>query len=345
MKTPAFWVMVCLTVTLACGVSQAEDPGVESLKVELTNKGWLVYGARSDNGTWDLFLSRPDGSGRRNITNTAEYEEAAPRFSPDSSRMLYRRMAKGTTVNHDKWGFQGVLMLAEPDGSNPVALGDEGEYPWASWSADGKQIACLAKKGISVIDLATKKVVRELPRKGIYQQLFWSPDGKWFCGTGNHGGQSWTVVRMDAVTGDVIPLRAFQNCTPDWYPDSTHVILSTRPAGQAVNKGYGYTQLWRVGLEGKEQSLLYGEEGFHIYGGALSPDCAYILFTKSPDDGAGAEKSGAPICIMRASDAPSISGESKELRKVHPDTKDGPVLTLDVGWEPCWTYSEVGVTK
>ncbi|MCA9432365.1 MAG: PD40 domain-containing protein [Candidatus Omnitrophica bacterium] len=322
--------------------SSASDDAAK-LQEEIHHKGWIVYCSRADNGTWDLFLCRPDGSDKRNLTNTADFEEAAPRFSPDGKKILYRRLDKGSTINHDKWGFQGKLTICNSDGSDPVEYGGEGEYPWAAWSPDGTQIASLTVKGIQVIDLATRKVVKEFPRKGIYQQLFWSPDGKWFCGTGNHGGESWTVVRMNLETGEVNALRSFQTCTPDWYPDSEHVILSSRPAGQPANNGYGYTQLWEVDGEGKEQKLLYGEDGVHIYSGAVSPDGEYILFSKCPDDGGGAERSGGTICLMRSADAPTIGGPSPELRKVHPDVKNGPVIEIDKGWEPHWTYQEISV--
>ena len=40
------------------------------LAEEVREKGWIVYSARSENGTWDLFLARPDGSQKRNITET-----------------------------------------------------------------------------------------------------------------------------------------------------------------------------------------------------------------------------------------------------------------------------------
>lgn len=318
------------------------DADVEALKTEVASRGWIVYGARSDNGTWDLFLSRPDGSAKRNITNTADCEEAAPRFSPDGTKMLYRRLEKGTTINHDQWGFQGRLVIANADGSDPQ-VGADGEATWASWSPDGKQLACLDKKGIHIIDAGTRKETGEpMKREGVYQQLFWSPDGNWFCGVANVGGQSWTVVRLDAQTGDMNVVRSYQNCTPDWFPDSQRIILSSRPANQKINEGYGFTQLWAVNGAGGGDALLYGEEGFHIYGGAVSPDGKYILFSRSPQDGSGAEKDGGQICIMRMSDAPSIGGESEELRQLHPVTKDGPVLPVGQGWEPHWTYAEIG---
>jgi dipeptidyl aminopeptidase/acylaminoacyl peptidase len=342
LKRVLYVLIFTIAGTSSLGALAWADQATTDLAEEVGAKGWLMYGARGANGSWDLFVSRPDGSQRRNITNTPDFEEAAPRFSPDYSQLLYRRLAKGTPIDHDRWGFEGQLVIADANGANPKVVGEEGEFPWASWSPDGKQVACLNKKGIQVVDLATKKITRKFPRKGIYQQLFWSPDSKWFCGTANHGGTSWTVVRMNAATGDLNVVRKFQNCTPDWAPDSKHVIVSHRPADQQGAGGYGYTQLWIALGDGSKEMLVYGEDGFHMYGGALSPDGKYVLFTRGPKDGSGSKKDGAPICVMRLSDAPSIGGASPDLRKIHPVTKDGPVLTLDKGWEPCWTYADIG---
>jgi len=70
-----------------------------------------------------------------------------------------------------------------------------------------------------------------------------------------------------------------------------------------------------------------------------------VLFTRCPQDGGGSEESGAPICVMRMDDVPAIGGASVELRKVHPEAKDAPVLQLVSGWEPYWTYAEIGAQK
>jgi len=333
---------IMAALVLACpGLWAQADDTAEALAKEVAGKGWLVYGARSEMNSWDLFVSRPDGSQRRNITKTLDVEEMAPRFSPDGKKLLYRRMPPKSTIDHDKWGFEGQLVVANADGSDPKILGEQLEYPWASWSPDGTQISCLTKKGIKIYNLADLSVARELPRQGIYQQLFWSPDGKWFCGVGNNHGESWTVVRMNAETGDVNPVRSYQNCTPDWI-DSGHIILSSRPAGQTGGGGYGYTQLWMVSGDGSEQKLLYGEDGSHLYGGCCSPDGQYVLFTKGPRDGSGAEKDGAPMGIIRMADTPMITGASEELRKLHPNAKNCPVLMLETAWEPHWTYAEIG---
>jgi len=316
-----------------------KDTRVADLAKEVHDKGWIVYGAVSSKGDWDLFLMRPDGSNVRNITNTPAFSEAAPRFSPDGTKLLYRQLAKDAIINHDQWGIQGKLIIADADGSHPVAAGKEGEFPWAIWSPDGKQITCLTPKGILIIDLASKKTLRTIPRKGMYEQIGWSSDGKWFCGVFNHFSEQWTVGRMNVETGEINPVNSFQNCTPDWFSNANRVIFSHRPRNQ---DGYGWTQLWMADGDGKKLQFIFGEDGRHIYGGALSPDNMYSLFTACPDDGGGSEEGGAPMRLMRLADAPTIRGESKSLRDIHSDTKDGPILDLPVGWEPHWTYTEVG---
>jgi len=329
------------TCSIISAVQNSDQDSVAKLVNDIKQKGWIVYCARSENGTWDLFASRPDGSQKRNITNSPDYEEAAPLFSRDSQKLLYRRMKKGTTISHDLWGFQGQLIVAKADGSNPRAMGEDKEYTWASWSPDGQQIACLDRKGIYIIDIQTKAQVRTLPRKGIYQQLFWSPDGKWFTGTGNHAGAQWCVVRMNAVSGELNPVVKLQSCTPDWCPDSNRIIYSSRPPDQSKTNSYGWTQFYIADGEGKNARMIYGENGFHIYGGVLSPDSAYALFTKCMADGGGSEKYGAPMCIIRMSDTPMIVGNSTFLEEINPNAKKGPVFTLADGWEPVWTYAEV----
>ncbi|MFH1742344.1 MAG: hypothetical protein ABIH23_25345 [bacterium] len=343
------WVGIFLLGVSGFFAFSADQPKMDEqeaqLKDEIKNMGWIAFSRRSENGTWDLFLSRPDGTQRRNITNTPDFEEAAPRFSPDNTKLLYRRLAKGTKIDHDNWGFQGQLVIAEPNGSNPQIIGEDKEFPWASWSPDGKQIVCLTPKAIIIVDLATKEIVRQLPRQGIYQQLFWSNDGKWLVGTGNVGQKSWRVVRINVETGELNPVSMTQSCTPDWFPDSLRVIYSTRPEDLKSNDGYGWTLLYMADGSGDNPQLIYAEEGYHVYGGDLSPDSQYLLFTKYPQDGGGAEKAGAPMFVMRMADAPTIHGDSPELRSIHSNVKNGPTLFLFPAWEPCWTYAEIGGTQ
>jgi Tol biopolymer transport system component len=339
--------LVVILVALAQELTQTlpapggHDTAVRELAEEVRGKGWIVFCARSPAGDWDLFACRPDGSDRRNITGTPQYHEAAPQFSRDGCRLLYRRLPRSETLNGNRYGAQGQLVFANSDGTSTEVYGEMGQYPWASWSPDGQQIVCLSLKGASFVSLANRQVVRTLERKGFFQQLTWSPDGQWLSGVANSFGTGWSVARMDATTGAINAVSRVDCCTPDWFPDGRHLIFSNRPPGQKGNDGNGWTQLWRADAQGKTRQLVYGEDGRHVYGGHISPDGKYVLFTGNLREDGDPENAGAPMGLMRLADTPIIGGDSKELRGLHPDAKNGPVLVLPVGWEPCWTSADL----
>ncbi len=330
-------VITFVAVSGTCLAGQTRE-----LADEVRDKGWIVFCARAEAGDWDLFLCRPDGSDLRNITRTPQYNEAAPQFSRDGRKLLYRRLPRNETISGNRYGEQGQLVFAGSDGTEAQVHGESGQYPWASWSPDGTQVACLSIKGVSFIDIASKQVVRTLERQGFFQQLTWSPDGQWLSGVANSFGAGWSVARMNAKTGAVNAVSRVDCCTPDWFPDNQQMIFSNRPPGQKGNNGQGWTQLWRADAEGKARTLVYGEDGRHVYGGQVSPDGKYVLFTGNMREDGDPENAGAPMGLLRLADAPIIGGESKELRALHPEARRGPVLTLPAGWEPCWTFAAIG---
>ena len=318
------------------------DPEVEKLVKELAGRGWILFSSQAK-GTYDLFLSRPDGSAMRNITNTPDASEFGGRFSPDGTKILYRRLPRGQGFAHDMWGAQGRLVIADADGANPVVQGKDGEFPWASWGPDGKQIACLDKRQgkIVIYDLATRKAVKEMPRKGIFQQLYWSPDGKRLCGTANVNGADWNIVSVDLAGGEATLLSRQLNCTSDWFQgDPTRVIYSHRDPALEQGDSYGWTSLWQASADGKTRTLLYGEHQ-HIYFGCTSPDDQYVLLTRAPGDG-GINRQ---MAIIRLADTPIIVPPFEALKEQFPGAKEGPVFhwkDLPLVFEPHWTYAKIG---
>ena len=328
------WVAAFLA---GAGAASADTNDVAALRAEVRGKGWIAFAARTEAGDLDLFACRPDGTAKRTLTRTPEWNEGLPRFSPDGARLLYRRIPRAETFDNNHHGAQGVLMLARADGSDATPLGGDGELPWASWSPDARRILCLSPKGFSIVDIEGRATVRSFPRKGFFQQPTWSPDGRAILGVANSFGESWSIGRMDIESGEAAAVNKIDCCTPDWFPDSKDAIFSWRPPGQ---KGYGWTQLWRNSVDGKSPRLVYGEDGRHVYGGHISPDGRYVLFTGNGVEDGDPAHGGAPMGLMRLADAPVIGGGSKGLRALHPGAKGGPVLALPAGWEPCWTFSE-----
>ncbi len=319
-------------IFVAPSVFAGDDPAVRELAEQVHDQGWIIFSAATDSGDWDLFLMRPDGSDRRRLTDTRRYNEAGARLSPDGRKLLYYRMPVTEKVDNNTYGIYD-LIIANADGSSAVSYGNA--FPWASWGPDGGRIACLDKKGIQIIELASRKVVRQIARRGIVQQLVWSPDGKWFAGTANGLGVAWTVGCLNAETGRIQAVSETDryNCTPDWLPDSQHVIYS-----RGIIPGEpGWAQLWTARADGTARQLLYAEAGRHIYGGCTSPDGEYVLFTRSEVDLGKVDNSRTRMAVIRRADTPMIVGADEALRLESPNARAGPLLDLSWGWEPSWT--------
>ena len=322
----------------------AQDAAATALAKEVAGKGWILFAAKTDQGDYDLWLSRPNGSQLKNLTRTPEVSEFGGRFSPDGRQMFYRRQKKGEDLNHDLWGAIGVPMLADADGAHPKVLGGDGDLPWASWSPDGHQVACLYRREgkIRILDLQTKAVVKELPRQGIFQQLFWSPDGKRLCGTANVDGHDWNILSIELESGKTTLLTRQLNCTANWFQaDPNRVIYSHRTPG--LGSDYGWTMLMQATADGKSRTLIYGERGRHIYYGCMSPDDRYVLFARPESDGG----TDANMALMRLADGPVVVPDDyQQLKALYPEAKSGPVLQLTLaGFEPHWTYAEIGGTR
>src|SRR5262249_30374840 len=127
--------------------------------------------------------------------------EAAPELSGDGRQLLFRRLARSEFIDGNRYGEQGELVIANGDGTGARVFGKPGEYTWASWSPDGKQLACLSIRGISFVEMESHKVLRTVERKGFFQQLTWSPDGRWLSGVANSYGTGWSIARMEVAIG------------------------------------------------------------------------------------------------------------------------------------------------
>jgi Tol biopolymer transport system component len=338
MRTLIIAVAATLLGVTCLGADDSSE--VAKLAEEVRGMGWIVYAAISPRGDWDLYLMRPDGSQRRALTQTPDWNETWPQLSRDGSRLLYRRLKRGEAVNGNDYGRQGAPVVANSAGLSPQVLGGDGDLPWATWSPDGRELATLGLKGIQFVDVETGKVRRTLKRKGFYQQLTWSPDGQWLVGVANNFATSWSIARMNATTGEVNAVNMVDCCTPDWFPDARGVIFSWRPPGQKTNRGQGWTQLWRADAVGANPRLVYAKDDRHAYGSCVSPDGKYVIFTGNAQEDGDPEHGGGPMGLMRLSNAPIIEGSSPDVRALHPDAKNGPILKLPTGWEPCWTISE-----
>lgn len=288
------------------------------LATEVRDRGWIVCSAPNAGGDWDLVVLRPDGSSRHPLTRTPDFNEAGARFSPDGSRLLYYRMPRGEPVDNNTYGtFE--LVIAGADGSQPISYGRN--FPWASWGPDGREFACLTPQGIKIVEVASRTTLRELPRRGIVQQLVWSPDGRWFTGTANGLGPFWNIALLDARDGSCRALSEPDryNCTPDWRGDANGVVYAR---GIIPAQG-GRAELWWAPVTTSAPRRLHAEADRHIYGACSSPDGRHLLFTRSVADLGKVDHSETTLALIRW--------------PTGTDDTSGPRLDLGPGWEPHWS--------
>jgi Tol biopolymer transport system component len=225
------------------------------------------------------------------------------------------------------------LVIANADGTHPEILGNS--YPWASWGPDGRQIACLTLKGIQIVDVATRKVVQQFPRKTIAIQLVWSPDGKSFIGTANGLGPFWNIGVLNPVSGELHAVTETEryNCTPDWCSDSRHIVYARGIIGGQP----GHAELWVTNVDGKERRRIYAEAGRHIYGACASPDGKYALFTRSVEDLDSVV--GTEMAIIAW---PAATNSDTSFGNFHQTVR----VDLGPGYEPHWTrFNVVSATQ
>jgi dipeptidyl aminopeptidase/acylaminoacyl peptidase len=144
---------------------------------------------------------------------------------------------------------------------------------------------------------------------------------------------------LDAESGELVAVSETDryNCTPDWLPDSRHVVY----ARGIVPNIAGRAELWTAASDGQERRPLYVEASRHIYGACASPDGKYVLFTRSVADLGKVDHSETTMAIIRWSDTPILGDGDQGLRQRLPKAGIGPRLDLGPGWEPCWTATAV----
>jgi Tol biopolymer transport system component len=125
------WVMV------SCGGSGGDSaavPGTTPAAALPANQ--LVFNSNRS-GNHEIFTMQTDGSGARQLTKDARYDNWWPRISPDRTKVLFYRAPAGKSESY----ADASLWVVGVDGSGLTLLRDKGESGWtqqghAEWSPD-----------------------------------------------------------------------------------------------------------------------------------------------------------------------------------------------------------------
>lgn len=180
----------------------------------------------------DLWVIRPDGTGRRRLVAEDVDLTVDPlpyAWAPDGRRIVYTRAS----------GRSGLVVVAVRDGRKRTLGGTRGVLSTdPSWSPDGRWIAFSRQRGpfqgadlYAVAPDGTR--LHRLARGRHVTRATWSPDGRRIAYLRSllqleGGDERWAVVAADA---DGSRARRLAVATEDsvllWSPDSTRLLWST----------------------------------------------------------------------------------------------------------------------
>jgi TolB protein len=174
------------------------------------------------NSDLQLYVIRPDGTGRRRIS---EIEAEYPSWSPDGKRLAFMSARPGVRVNDPNYD----VFVVDVDGGHLRGLTDwPGEDGWPAWSKDGKWIAFTTthdRGGWSGLQGPYRDIWVMKPDGSSKHRLLygisgafpvWSPDGKaiLFAGSSRaHPQERLWIMRADGSGARPLPIRG---TLPDW---------------------------------------------------------------------------------------------------------------------------------
>ncbi|HZJ01977.1 MAG TPA: Ig-like domain-containing protein [Gemmatimonadaceae bacterium] len=280
--------------------------------------GTLAFVSTRD-GVAHIYLSNPDGSEVRRLTNSAN-AEYTPAWSRDGELLAFDTN-DGTYV-------------IRRDGSGLIHLPAGGGWP--SWSPDGKKLLVSAAAGLRIVPAdgsGENETSIDIKLSDIEPwDADWSPDGDRIA------FGSWTssdFVRAFIMNADGSNGRTFvgpvnnaiwDECGPVWSPDGRSVALLGGVFGGFMNFN-GLLGIFAVGIVDPATGVVhtiattgttcwddsYGQKKT-MSGIAWSPDASALAITRRDPPWPTSEVQRASIAIVDIS--------TKEIRAVIPDAYD-----------------------
>ncbi|HTY62073.1 MAG TPA: hypothetical protein VMG30_07415 [Acidobacteriota bacterium] len=174
----------------------------------------IAYALRTPRGDTDIFVSRLNGSDRRDITNNPAVD-TSPTWSPSGKQIAYASGSEGV-------GSQ--IYICDADGANVRKITKEGgDSDSPAWSPDGKWIAFHWKPHMStkydlfIADASSGKIRQLTSGNGSNENPSWAPDSRHLVFQSNRNGstQIYIMLLQDDSEPRMITRQGTNTC-PAW---------------------------------------------------------------------------------------------------------------------------------
>jgi len=174
----------------------------------------VAYALRTPRGDADLYVSKLDGSNRRDITNNPAIDQS-PTWSPSGGQIAFAtdRIQTGATQIH----------ICDADGSNVRRIVKEGgDSDSPAWSPDGKWIAFHWKPhmgtayDIFIAEVSSGRIRQLTNSSGSNESPSWAPDSRHIVFQSNRAGTTQLYIML--LDGSELRMitRQGNNSSPAW---------------------------------------------------------------------------------------------------------------------------------
>jgi Tol biopolymer transport system component len=191
---------------------------------------WVAFSSAAPQE--DIFVSRPDGTGLRQLTNDLALDRT-PRWSPDGQRVAFYSNRNG---RYNIW-------IIHPDGSRLEPITDAANLIWPAWSPDGsRMVATDLNRGTAYVfdphapwNQQTPQTLPPPPNGGTFLATSWSPDGTQLAGVLmplDKGGiviyhlasRAYQLLTKSGISG--FTFESPTGASPQWLNDNDHLLFS-----------------------------------------------------------------------------------------------------------------------
>jgi TolB protein len=170
----------------------------------------IVFALRTPRGDTDLFISKLDGTDRRNITNNPAID-TSPTWSPSGRQIAYAS------------GLPSQIHICDADGANVRRIVKEGgDADCPAWSPDGRWVAFHWKPHLSthyelfMAEVGSEKIFQLTSNGGSNESPSWAPDGRHIAFQSSRTGSNQIYIML--VDGSELRRITEQgsNTSPAW---------------------------------------------------------------------------------------------------------------------------------